>query len=910
MSNLFNSPVNKAKISSILGRDLAPGQKEIENTFPQNMRPDETTAMKSKDVYMLALETKAILRAPQAIRSLVIEPTVKYLEPDLVERWLSPTVNMPNGPTEFLPKYRQTPFISNYDLAFYKQLLYVYLQPDIMTTTDSTDNFTAFDKIVRETVFGSGSTLGQFTRLRSMYDIRYGLNGKHNPVTLPRLGYDQESFAVLLERTLPIAQPRIGMMPLLTRMSGFLDPEDDISSYRGDFIPSINLKAASGLPYIGKSKGVTFTEAIVLADQFLTRLSKNLANPKELKQLLADYWYFGTSLLVAKAERYDRTKWTTNTRNIMAASFPAHLMGNMISAPVMDNSRFNAVTHDTESLQKFNPFKGGLQEILNKATRPGHQYFIYADNIYLSYEEEPGRHTWFSLDLEKGEANATPSIASYLGYYLLTRGWIDDDGQPCFNATWAAIATTMMPTWFVDSTALIANLQIKIPGQTSGNPWTFHINHCVSSVFIDFMEREGNPRPGSKGWFTVISKTGIDMKIEKELLDLEKVMQSVIDQTPKEGFMQGGPIDPGVYHYLPSIELDLLGWDAVYSNRLNKFIPSLGTDRFYKSAAYPKKMEAREFKGQQLAFAAYEIIRYEALLYVGGCYRGCFAVALENMGKARRKTQEGKFGMEMSKILKDWALLTELGEPEWLRDVNMNIPFNEQAMIDLNNGVQVKSMELPVRYNFKKRLEKATSLGETKLIEVPVAPAMVASWMNNELEAALRAFKSAHETVDIVEQLSWSEIKERMEGVKINWAEEMEKLTRPETSSGDLKDVKLKNLRQLQDIRETLSWPLEVMGTKTLKYSKDLTNYNNYVAKYRLYRGDTKRYDAPLGSLAIATGQPGHSGVREVYLESQGISRTARKNRARRAKAKETAAYTTLTVGPRYQAPSDISDSD
>ena len=251
----------------------------------------------------------------------------------------SPERPLPFGDTEFLPKYNPNHFSMDYDLKLFKQIIWFWLDSP---RSDAHDNFIkGCVDAVQNYAFCTGTLEGQIARLKGIYDIANGWNGKNKPLSVfkyipPEIiknaaGSKYEAFSNIFETYLPLNSPEDfmdgGFPGLFDAPSSFVNM---VEGY--DYLPSIGFNKMFGLPYIGKTKGAMIPEALALADAFFIRVAELIrrtpfeansyvqgykvphiyardpkADPdtaKHLKDLMNDFWYFGAGPLFPKAERY------------------------------------------------------------------------------------------------------------------------------------------------------------------------------------------------------------------------------------------------------------------------------------------------------------------------------------------------------------------------------------------------------------------------------------------------------------------------------------------------------------------------------------------------------------------------------------------------------------------------------
>ncbi|CAD30691.1 RNA-dependent RNA polymerase [Blotched snakehead virus] len=667
MSDVFNTPHARRTITQALGLTNVSDRTQ-DWLLPEPWNPPMDPIKNSQEAAEYLQRNQYRMLKPRAIPENTPLDTSE-LFPHLAEfvgsGAFGTSTLVPAGSTEYIPRYypthkpehnKPTPF-GHYDVALLKQMTYQLTNGKDNPEEEGT-TFRQFRDTIVEQQYGSGTSQGQLARLVAMKEVATGRNPNKSP---KELGLSMEEIATMLEQTLPIGQPGgdEGWPSLTTTLSELLNPAEGM-----DYLPHITMKSSSGLPFIGKTKGETVTSALAICDTFLREVSECVkegamaSDNQKLQKLLQDYWYLSCGLLFPKAERYEKKAWLTKTRNIWSAPFPTHLLLSTISWPIMNSSKNNILNvPECVSLYGFNPFSGGMDAVVtNILAQPDETLFlIYADNIYIYMDR-----TWFSIDLEKGEANATPEHAQAVSYYLLTRGWTQDDGSPAFNATWATIAMMIAPSLVVDSSCLFMNLQLKTYGQGSGNAWTFLINHTLSTILVGKWIEAGQPNPRSKEFMDLEAATGINFKIEREIEGLPTRLQEAMDKAVHTGFLGDGTTNPPEKEG-PTVDLDLLGWSATYSRHMDMWVPVLDKERLLSSAAYPKGLENKDLKGKPGAEIAYKIVRNEALLMVGGWNYPLIARSLMANTSAARNNLRQK-GVPLDTLTRDWEKMTEFSD--------------------------------------------------------------------------------------------------------------------------------------------------------------------------------------------------------------------------------------------------------
>lgn len=616
MSNTFNSDRGRAKISSLFGKNLTDKPVELQ-LFPDQIKAPEDDVTTPKQLAKMLRDNKITIFAANMIPALREIPTSSVFGENITGAEDEPTgvpttLSLPIDDVEFLPKYYPRHQIVPYDQVLLGQILYQTMENDY-----DTDTFNTYVDVVKTYVYSSGTYTGQVNRLKKIYAVANGTDGNNRNKNLDQQGYSLEQAATLLDRYLPMSVLTNPIMPLSTFPSMYLDLTADPIV---DYIPYINLQAAAGVPYVGKTKQDTLFECIAIADSIVKQTSEALNRESEdaAKDVMKDNWWVGLSLMVPKGERYKVDELLSKTRNIFAVTAPANLLGSIVATPLLNSNPINSANSETPSLYKFNPFHGNLNTVIMKLLRPGNHALVYADNFYLSYERTDSRdrkfHDYYSVDLVKGEANATPSHVQAVAFYLLTRGYTDG-GWPNFNLTWATIALLLCPIWFCNAPALLMNMQIRIPGQLSGQAWTFITNHLLSSIIVDYWLQHPVD-PETPEFMALRKKFGVDFTFERTIKDLEGSIENLKASTPDQGIMSVS--GDKLRHDLPTLDLDMLGWSAVWSTKHNILLPILEKIRLFKTLALPKKtFDKDENERPNILKPVYQVVRMESAIMVG-----------------------------------------------------------------------------------------------------------------------------------------------------------------------------------------------------------------------------------------------------------------------------------------------------
>jgi hypothetical protein len=731
MSDVFNERTAQFKIEDVLKGVDYRGPPPTLGIAPHLSLPAGTVTDAASAARFLASHKIKVLN-PLTIPQLQPVPPEDFfdMDPDfrvyLDRRPIGPDLLLPEGPARFIPKYDPSHRSANPSAQAWNQLIWQYLNNDDLDPQASSAVIIKVTDAAKTKRFGQGTAEGQLARYVDMWAVRHGLKGKTETKNLQEAGYTWDTFGswltettgikrrslmTLLETTLPLTilpddLPGLYNYPAAYQHQGSLTtPEGEFEvPQSGTFLPPVANGSKAGVPYEKQDKIDVIPEALAIASRFLSDVNDLIvgaSTTKPYREVLERYWYLSCHAIFAKGERYDIGQWTKKTRNIFMTPFPTHLIGSMLSSPAMTNCVVNADTMDTPSLAKWSPWHGGLQRLLNKAVSAGNHAFIYADNIYVSFEVEQGHHKWVSIDLEKGEANATPQHASAVAYYLLTRVFIDMEGNPRFNPAWAVTLTQLIPALVVDSNLLIYNLQLRMPGQASGNPWTFLINHVLSSIIVDvlfdnYVATKGKglkiSDPSEQATIDRLTKkTGINMKIERVVPNLEKSMSDAIENTPTTGILQQTlPLDVSGPN-LPLVDLDLLGWAAAYSTALQQFVPVLDPSRLFPSFILPKgdhqmTVVAPQMSSRTIAKMLYPIARYESLIAVGAWAFPAMHKTCEVLAENARKRVLAKFenlGLPLDQ--RDLLSLTEFSDPN-IGSLTMTKKADHDFLVAANQG--------------------------------------------------------------------------------------------------------------------------------------------------------------------------------------------------------------------------------
>lgn len=747
MSNTFNITSNKARIFDLYKLNSTELNLDAEAVLLPNelKQPDKTvTAQKAvKTVLDLGLTAfrphyvKEMTETPISIaenetlelfNELLREQQLEALErvnaSDIYQVVPDQKLFIPTGPPRLMsysPNYYNKPP----DVAVLNQVTYTWLE--VPGYEHLGDQVKQLSNVAKTTVLSTGTWNGQLQRLKDMQKIRNGDGEWFRPRTLQECGYSIEKMAVALEETMPITvanyiDPTRKVKSLTYLPVDYIERLDDKII---DNLPMMRGKSTAGPPFpSGYKKAACITSSVYMLSIFFKELGAKLKNtlvgdkPAGMNRLLDQFYFMYCAYMFPKEERYNRDDLMKKVRNIMAMSFPTHLALSMVLEPVTQHTlnannvrtpRALTVRHGqriplkdmyrpSPSLSKFSPWHGGLNELIMnifKMMDGGDAFidFVYADNWYVMYRNENNGYDYYSLDLVKSEANATPDIAQAVCYYLLTRGW-STEKYIGYGPTWAYFLMNIAPAMIVDNVAIFSNLQLRVPGQSSGNTLTFQINTAVTTkariAVYEYAEKTGTfPRPSSKEFGMVMKKVGVNIKVELEIENWDKLVHDLKTTTPRTGPLSDeGYIDDDSYIYddVPVVPADLLGYDIAYSHILQGYVPVLEKKRLYSSIAYPKK-SADDIKDHML-YKAYRIMRYSTLRIMGAWTKPVINAGVRQVGDSIRaafeksgmnpKISRGRVGNTDEYAL---AVMDELGKDSV--DIQ-DFKFSQQFMLDLN----------------------------------------------------------------------------------------------------------------------------------------------------------------------------------------------------------------------------------
>lgn len=653
MSDVFNNETGrKTKILELHGVPSLPENVIVESIYPGQPPATSQVRYTTRDVVELVRSLRIPAFKPHFIHemievplstSLVHETLIEFnelkraqqlkefhtiLKNDGERYFILPDnqVYLPAGPNLRLPSYNPTYYNKPYDKPMLNEMTYLLTSPDQVDPKTGRnwgemfegkeETFKAFLKAINKTMCSTGTFTGQLTRFASMRDIRRGLKGKHKPKTLKELNISMERFAQELEVTLPVTD-ELDTFALTSVPSAWIY-KDEINGDILEELPKLKLRTTAGPPFpSGYKKGAGITSAIVMMDNVLLDLSDVVKDNGKmtLPNFVEKYWYIFMGYMFPKEERYDRADIMTKTRNIISMNMISHMLFSIIIDSIDEASKFNCLNFDTPSLKGFSPWKGGMHLFVKKLAEATETIdFVYADNWYIYYLENDNTFTFFSIDNEKAEANATPDLAQALMYYFLSRSYIKDNVVQ-FSPTWAYLALNILPATAVDAVAVFKNLQLKIPGLSSGSRITFHVNHAVTTKHRMIWKKMGSPRPGSNAFAEVNKMAGVNVKIELEVSNYKAKLKNLMRDTPKDGLMQDIRSDEPSIRDWPIVDADLLGYDICWSHEIDQFLPVLRESRLMASAAYPKK--TADDIVDSAAYSFFRMVRYETLNMMG-----------------------------------------------------------------------------------------------------------------------------------------------------------------------------------------------------------------------------------------------------------------------------------------------------
>jgi hypothetical protein len=290
-----------------------------------------------------------------------------------------------------------------------------------------------------------------------------------------------------------------------------------------------------------------------------------------------------------------------------------------------------------------------------------------------------------------------------------------------------------------------------------------------------------------------------------------------------------------------------LGWAATYSKELGRYIPLLDNERFYLSAAYPKKVPGEE-ENKYVGFA-YEIIRYEALYLVGGFAKGVIGKALTTLSENNRKIifSESMERMNYLQPLKEKINntggigITEFADDPYLQQVSFSHMPTLEDIENLNLGTQPQPLrEVVVSVDPLQAIDQgAKALSalveyEPDVIPDTITKLIATSVMASDLKGLLKEYEKYALMVQKLRKSSmevpavnWEQLKEKMENLeKMDWAD----LVQTEDSLSKTKQLLRSKTtvlrRDLIQIREKLQHA-EAINMKYQEYKASTADYYN-----------------------------------------------------------------------------------
>lgn len=660
MSDIFNESSNKQDIISLLSPVREEGRDNIsakmENYIIPNQSkvvPDNMKKFTSNELVIHAMKLDIPVYKPRTIpenTSVLISGKINpfLLEVQSGQENISDIYrSLPFGQQERIPKYVPSYKSIPNNLKLYKQIWFQYLKLNIETRTVYSSIMQKLYITMRDTSMCAGTWQGQLHRLQAGRDGKMGLKGfnktKDLTESLGHLCRDgqtvNEKYSEIMEEYMPInlstrhkEDELVNFPGLFKRPSFFagvaLIPNVDAPGGESEeiwsFLPRIGTDKMAGPPFPYRYKDQVIIESYALADTFMGTISQNLAKSynrststmnkptsktpdalKDMQETMQRFWYLGASYMFPKMERYDWQKVLKGekTRNIFAQPYPTFIIQSMIMDPVLDYAPNFLIDDRIPSMYGVSFYHGGMDKTISLLTQKGRTItLVYADNLYISkWNEGPKCHSFYSVDLVKGESQTTPRDLSAMNYYLLTRGHINIHNMPKFNMTWAYTGTNLLPHMQADCAAILGSIQFKVPGMASGIKITYCGNAGRSSIFAYHWRRgvnylglniEPECEPDSDSWKALSKFVGINWLVEQTINNLEEALLDCKNSAPKTGMMQEQGSDQ-TKHLGKVVELDLLGYAATYSNLMEAWIPVLSTDRLIAALVAPQRDSER-----------------------------------------------------------------------------------------------------------------------------------------------------------------------------------------------------------------------------------------------------------------------------------------------------------------------------
>jgi hypothetical protein len=711
MSDIFNESSHKQDIISILkGVREADRSDNTDNMVAYIMPaqskviPDDLKTFTATDLSRHAKTLNLPIFRPRTIPEMTQVNLSGKINPVLIEVSVGKEGakelfrSLPMGQAERLPKYIPTYRIIPNNVKLYRQIWFQFVKLNQETRNVYNPLMQKLYVAMRDTSMCSGTWKGQLHRLKAGYDGKLGRNGlnvcKNLVDSLNHLCRDgqtvYEKYSEIMEDYMPINLSKrhkadeIVTFPGLFKRPSFLagivvteDEEGNQEEEVWSFLPRIGTDKMAGPPFPFKYKDQVILESYAIADSFLGEISQNLAKSfnqntstmgkpsnktpealKDMQDTMQAYWFLGSSYMFPKTERYDWAKVLKGekTRNIFAQPFPTFILQSAIMDPVLDYAPNFLIDDRIPSMYGVSFYHGGMDKTIRLLTEPGRTVIlVYADNFYVSkWNKDTKCHSYYSIDLVKGESQTSPRDLSAMNYYLLTRGHIDTKNRPRFNMSWAYTGTNLLPHMQSDCVALLGSLQFKVPGMASGIKITYCGNAGRSSIFAWHWKRgvkyapydiEPECTPNSESWVKLCEFVGINWLVEQEIPNLEAELDECRRMAPKTGLMQTEESET-TKHLGKLVELDLLGYAATYSNLMAKWIPVLATDRLVaalvapqRDAEAPLRIDAGKVNiaiTKGISTDMYKLVMAETYRMAGGWFHQPIDEALKVMAKDAR----------------------------------------------------------------------------------------------------------------------------------------------------------------------------------------------------------------------------------------------------------------------------------
>lgn len=818
------------------------------------------------------LTTQNVIDFNAELRQKELDRYNKILQEDAQVYFVVPqeSVFLPLGTEQRLMSYKPKYYNKPYDVKLLNTITYLatFAPGENGGTHDKyitmTETFHSFLDAIHRKMVSTGTWMGQLNRFAAMRDIRRGLNGNIKPKTLKECGYRMEQFAKILEEVMPITN-QLDTFSLNSVPSSWIYRDDD--GQLKEELPPIKLRTTGGPPFpSGYKKGAVVTSAVVIMDNILLDCNDVIAGRQTLTDFINKYYYIFCGYMFPKEECYNKSDITNKTRNIISMSIISHMLLAMIWDAPDEASNFNYLNYDTPSLKGFSPWKGGMDLFVRKLLEEPDTFdLVYADNWYIVYKEPDGTFTLFSIDNIKAEANATPDIAQAVNYYGLSRAYITDGNVLQFSATWAHLALNILPATAVDNVAIFRNLQLRVPGLSSGCRVTFHINQAVTAKHRAKWIEAGRPRPGTPEFRAVNVAAGVNVKIELEVPDIKGKLRKMPEDTPRDGILQNPDHETSSSRNWPIVPADLLGYDICYSHELDQYLPVLNSERLMASAAYPKK--TNDDIVNYAAYRFYRMARYVTLAMMGAytqplLYDACMSLA-DELRLSLRQTLGGKVFDVASQSSYD-DLLPTLVEQLDLTTLNIDFTCNREMLYKLH-----KSQPQPVppkasKVNFAtladlREAGKLDRRSNKRMEKVNFSSIPLLSIMIPTMVEQLKAYQVAKQ----LSEKPWGSF-------TADWTDDADELLGFIDAEAKVQKSYSSILEQGMKTLETLMFPevdYNTAGFIPAIYEKDPTKLSNPIIGYHL------PYKPTAGILAQRKLEPGVS-----------LSKTQRKNAKRKIK--------------------------